>query len=192
MGRFVGSRKARLWVVLVLAVAFHGRTSHGQIAPAATRPVNVQAGASINLFGSDYSSRTLYGAGAYATADFTPHIGAELSFHRSFDVGAAHGITETTYEIGPRYVFHFNRFAPYAKLLVGRGVFQFPPDPQHPGSGPVANLAFNIWTPGFGTDVELRPHLNFRADYELQQWNGFPPHGLSPRVFNFGFAYHFH
>ena len=165
--------------------------AQAQAKPALTRRIDVQAGGSFDFASPDYGSNHLYGFGAYATADFTPRLGMELSFHQLFDPNSKTGIYERTYEVGPRYVFHLGRISPYAKFLVGRGVFQFPPDPRHPQSGPVANLAFTIWTPGIGTDFRINDSLNFRADYEFQQWPAFPPHGLTPRVFSIGIAYHF-
>ena len=36
--------------------------------------------------------------------------------------GYAEGIYERTYEIGPRYVLHYGRFAPYGKVMYGRRV----------------------------------------------------------------------
>lgn len=163
-----------------------------QVQPAATRIADVQVGGTFDISTPDYGQNTLYGFGAYATADFRSHLGVELSFHQLSDPNGMIGIYERTYEVGPRYVLHFGRLAPYAKLLFGRGVFQFPPDPKHPEAGPVANLAYTIWTPGLGTDFRVNPSLNFRVDYEFQQWPDFPPHGLTPRVFSIGFAYHFH
>ena len=76
--------------------------------------------------------------------------------------------------------------------MAGRGVFNFPPSPSDLSAGPAANLAYNIWAVGIGSDYSLRPSLNVRIDYEYQRWNGFPPNGLSPEVFSFGVAYHFH
>ncbi len=50
----------------------------------------------------------------------------------------------------------------------------------------------NLFAVGIGSNYSLRPSLNVRIDYEYQRWNGFPPNGLSPEVFSFGVAYHFH
>ncbi|WP_035351633.1 outer membrane beta-barrel protein [Edaphobacter aggregans] len=140
----------------------------------------------INLAGPDYGHNTLRGFGAYATFDLRYHWGVEASFHQLNDPDGKENIYERTYEIGPRYVLHFGPLAPYAKLMVGRGVIQFPPDPRHSGDGPVANLAYTIWGGGFGADYHLTSSVNLRADYELQQWHSFPPNGLTPRVLSFG------
>jgi hypothetical protein len=71
-------------------------------------------------------------------------------------------------------------------------VSQFPPDPLHPKNGPVANLAYTMWSGGFGADYRVKPSTNIRVDNELQRWSGFPPNGLTPRFLSLGVAYHFH
>lgn len=180
-------------VVLTLSAGFFlAPALNAQAVPAATRPLDLQVGASFDLAHSDYGSRTLNGFGFYSTLNFGFPVGIEAEFHQLNDPGSKQGIYERTYEIGPRYAFHFGRFSPYAKFMVGRGVFNFPPDPRHPENGSVANLAYNIWAGGFGADYRIRPSINLRVDYELQRWSGFPPDGLSPRVLSFGVAYHFH
>jgi hypothetical protein len=50
---------------------------------------------------------------------------------------------------------------------------------MHFGNSVMSNLAFNLRAVGFGADYRVRPSFNVRADYELQQWPGFPPNGLS-------------
>ena len=163
-----------------------------QAKPTASRAGDLQVGATFNLASPDYSTQTFKGFGFYSTFDFRTHIGVEAEFHQLYDPNSAEGIYERTYEIGPRYVMHFGPLAPYGKLMVGRGVFNFPPAPDDPSGGPAANLAFNMWAVGLGADYRLRPSINIRADYEFQQWPSFPPNGLTPRIFSVGVAYHFH
>jgi hypothetical protein len=83
---------------------------------------------------------------------------------------------------------------PYAKVLFGRGVFNFAgPDPATGKTVQVANLAFNTQSIGGGVDFKLSRSINLRlVDYEYQRWDGFPPNGLNPNVLSFGVAYHFH
>lgn len=162
-----------------------------QTIPTASRVGDLQVGGTFNLARPDYTQHTFKGVGFYSTFDFRNHFGVEAEFHHLRDPDSAEGIYERTYEIGPRYVMHFGRLSPYAKLMFGRGVFNFPPSRRDPTGGPAANLAYNLWAGGFGADYRVRSSVNIRADYELQQWYGFPPNGLSPRVFGLGFAYHF-
>jgi opacity protein-like surface antigen len=165
---------------------------HAQVRPAASKAGDLQVGASFTLATPDYGPNTLRGLGFYATFDFKPHWGIEGDFRQSNDPDSKEGIYERTFEAGPRYYLHFHQFEPYAKVMVGRGIFNFPPDPRHPKDGAAANLAYTMWAGGFGLDYRFKPSINFRADYEFQQWSNFPPHGLTPRVFTLGVAYHFH
>ncbi len=189
-------RSLRLCGCLLLVSGFvisNADPLYAQAAPAASRIGDLQAGASFNLGNSDYDgASTFKGFGFYTSFDFRYHFGVEADFHQLNDPDSQKDIYERTYEIGPRYVMHFGRFAPYTKMMVGRGVFNFPPSPNNPSAGSVANLAYNIWAVGVGSDYYLRPSINIRADYEFQRWVGFPPNGLSPDVLSFGVAYHFH
>lgn len=181
------------WLTLFIVLGLSAPTTlFAQVQPAAKKKADLQIGTSFDLAGPDYGTNKLYGFGFYTTADFRSHLGVEEDFHQLYDPDSHAGIYERTYEIGPRYFWRFGRFEPYVKVLAGRGVFNFPPDPRHPSNGPAANLAYTIWTGGFGTDYRLRPSINIRADYEFQQWIGLPPNGLTPRVFSLGIAYHFH
>lgn len=165
---------------------------HAQAKPTASRAGDLQVGATFNLASPDYGPNTLRGVGAYATFDFRPHLGIEANFRQLNDPDGREGIYERNFEVGPRYGFHIGPLSPYAKLMIGRGIFQFPPDPRHPQNGSVANLAYTMWAGGLGADYSIRPSFNVRADYELQHWVNFPPNGLSPHVFSLGIAYRFH
>jgi opacity protein-like surface antigen len=132
---------------------------------------------------SDYAPN-LRGVGLYTTFDFTPHWGAEFDLHQADIKGSK--IYERSYEIGGRYHREYGRFAPYAKAMVGRGVFNFAQ-----GNTTYANLAYNMFTLGGGVDVRITRYLNVRGDYEYQNWRGFPPNGLTPQLVSVGVAYHF-
>ncbi len=182
--------------VLCLLLPFGSATSsllYAQATPTASRAGDLQLGAIFSLANSDYHSiQTLRGFGFYGTFDFKSHFGVDAEFHQLNDPNSKEGVYERSFEIGPRYVLHFGPFSPYAKLMVGRGVFNFPPTLSNPNGGPAANLAFNTGAGGLGVDYRVRPSINVRADYELQRWRSFPPNGLSPSVFSVGVAYHFH
>jgi len=145
-----------------------------------------------NLANSDYRPAYFKGYGFYTTYDFRYHVGIEGEFHQINDPDPVDGVYERTYEIGPRYILHYGRFAPYAKLMYGRGVFNYPPVPGDIKPGPAANLAYNLFAIGVGTDYHVLAGLNVRAEYEYQQWLGFPPNGLTPKIFSIGAAYRFH
>ena len=93
-------------------------------------------------------------------------------------------VYERTYEVGPRAYVLRGSFAPYAKAMYGRGVYNF--------SNNVANIAYNIYTVGGGADLRVARSINVRADYEYQTWPGFPLATLHPSVITLGVAFHFH
>jgi opacity protein-like surface antigen len=177
--------------MLISLVGFTAARFHGQATPTASRAGDLQIGATFNLANTDYRPENFRGFGFYSTYDFKYHVGIEGEFHQINDPNATEGIYERTYEIGPRYVLHYGRFAPYAKVMYGRGVFNYPPVLGDPKLGPIANLAYNIFAIGAGVDYHVRPWLNVRAEYEYQRWLNFPPNGLSPRIFSVGAAYRF-
>ena len=159
----------------------------------------------------DYTPQTWTGAGIYATLDFRQHLGVEFDFRQAgytyaypantpanptpnaFSVNAY----QRDYEFGPRYVRHYGRLHPYAKLLYGRGVQNFPEAISAGSNGGYlnANLAYNMAVIGGGADISIFRHVNARADYEYQHWFSFPTaaqgDSLSPQLLSFGAAYHF-
>jgi len=181
--------------------------AQAQKLPTAEKLLDIQAGGSFVYGKSDYAhseysdygysdyGTTLKGYGGYGTIDFKPHFGVALDFHQ------AHGpdkINERTYEIGGRYVRHYGRINPYAKLMYGRGVFNFPPPSFNPTGPSSGSLAYNLGAIGGGVDYKLRRSINIRADYEYQYWKNGPsesgPSGgsLKPWLASVGAAYHFH
>jgi hypothetical protein len=171
---------------------------HAQAGPTATKGLDIQAGASFVGALPDYSfngsSPKYKGYGIYSSIDFLPHFGLELDYHQ-VNAPSPKIEYERTYEVGGRYVRHYGRLQPYAKLMYGRGVFNFPPCPCNPTGPAQANLAYNLISGGGGLDFRLLPFLNLRADYEYQRWFGggqyLLPNGISPQLFSIGAAYHF-
>ena len=179
-----------LLICIASATATH---LNAQASPTAESGGDLQIGATFNLASSDYYPDKFKGYGFYTTFDFQYHLGIEGEFHQVNDPDSTRGVYERTYEIGPRYVLRHQRYNPYAKLLYGRGVFNYPSELDSNGKiVPTANLAYNIGAIGAGLDYRLRPRFNVRLDYEYQQWFGFPLHGLTPQVFSIGVAYRFH
>ncbi len=180
------------FAVLLCLVSLAGASAMGQAVPTASADGILQIGATFSLVNSDYVPNKLKGYGFYTTFDFRAHLGIEGEFHQANDSDPTSAIYERTYEIGPRYVRRYGRLAPYAKLLYGRGVFNYPPVFGDPNGGPAANLAYNLGAVGVGVDYRLLSSMNVRADYEFQHWFGFPPNGLTPSIFSIGAAYRFH
>jgi hypothetical protein len=166
----------------------------GQATPTASKVFDIQAGGSFvgALAGYPLAPPHFKGYGIYSTIGFLPHIGLMLDFHQVY-APSPHIEYERTYEVGGRYVLHYGRLHPYAKVMYGRGVFNFA---LIPGSNVVgANLAYNLLGLGGGADFRLKPYLNLRADYEWQKWGSdafLITNGISPQLFSIGAAYHFH
>src|SRR6202042_884478 len=165
---------------------------NAQATPTAERDGNLQIGAMFNLAWPNYYPEKFKGYGGYTTFEFQYHLGIEGEFHQINDSNSTRGVYERTYEIGPRYVLRHGRYNPYAKLMYGRGVFNYPPVFGDPKIGPPANLAYNIEAIGVGLDYRVIPGMNARVDFEHQQWFGFPPNGLTPWILSVGAAYRFH
>jgi len=156
-----------------------------QSGPTASRVGDLQLGAGFVFAHSDFNFTPIHLLGYAGYIDFAkrPHWGGEFDFHQTKSSSDS-TVYERTYEIGPRIFVHRGPFVPYAKVLYGRGVYNFHND--------VANVAYNMFTGGGGIDFALRPSINLRADYEYQTWLGFPIADLHPSVITIGIAYHFH
>jgi hypothetical protein len=163
--------------------------AHGQAEPTATRSGDLQIGGTFQDGDSDYAPERFRGYGIYTSFDFRYRVGLEAEFHQISGNTSSQGIYERTYEIGPRYILrHGRRMQPYIKPMFGRGVFNFPAV----GPGLHANLAYNIVSAAVGVDYRLSRSITLRAAFEYQNWMGFPPHGLNPKIVDIGAAYHFH
>jgi hypothetical protein len=155
---------------------------HAQAEPTASRVGDLQIGGGYSSAASDYSLSRFNGGSAYVDFDFTHRLGVEGKF-AFVKAGGTSDIYEKTYEIGGRYHRTYGKWAPYARIMYGRGVFNYPDN--------AANLAYNMFAAGAGVDYKIRPYLNVRGDFEYQDWTGFPPTGLTPSMFTIGAAYHF-
>ncbi|HKO20006.1 MAG TPA: hypothetical protein VJU82_14070 [Acidobacteriaceae bacterium] len=153
--------------------------------PTATRAGDLQIGGGFTFARSAYNFTPLHlvGESVYATFDMRHRWGGEFDFHNVKPTEDS-TVYERTYEIGPRVFVLRDPFKPYAKVMYGRGVYNF--------SQSRANIAYNIYTIGGGIDISVRRSLNVRADYEYQNWAGFPLGTLHPSVVTIGAAYHFH
>ena len=167
-----------------------------QATATATRALDIQVGGGFTSISPDTQPDTFNGGAAFFDVNFKAHLGVEGEFHFGKDAQGT-GRYEKTYEIGGRYFRTYGRFLPYAKLMYGRGVYNFTsPTTNSPINGPyvyvpVANLAYNLVAAGVGVDYELLTHVDLRGDWEYQRWFGFERSSLSPSLFTVGAAYHF-
>ena len=178
-------------LILVCMLAAATPLLRAQEIPTETRAGELQIGGGYSSANPDYSPHKFYGPYLYSSFDFRDHIGVEFNFHyvkESNDGPPSdinQGMYERTYEIGPRYVLHIKKFDPFVKVMIGRGVFNYPDN--------TANLAYNMYAAAIGCDLRTTRYLNVRLfDYEYQKWSSFPPNGLQPNVLSFGVAYRFH
>jgi opacity protein-like surface antigen len=167
-----------------------------QASPTAARGLDIQVGGGFTTLNPDSQPDRFNGAAAYFDVNFKAHLGVEGEFHYATDAQGS-GRYEKTYEIGGRYFRTYGRLIPYAKVMYGRGVYNFTViTADSPASGPytyvtVANLAYNLAAGGIGVDYELLRHVNLRADWEYQHWFSYEGSTLSPNLVTLGAAYHF-
>ena len=179
-------RRSLLRIILLTALAGNSVVrSAAQGKPTATRTGDLQVGGGLTFARSGYNFTPLHliGGTVYATFDIRRHWGAEFDFHHLKSTEDS-TIYERTYEIGPRFFLTRGAIAPYAKVTIGRGVYNFAQNR--------ANLAYNVYAFGGGADLALKRSINLRLDYEYQNWAGFPLGTLHPSVITVGAAYHFH
>ncbi len=187
--RMRGCARVRLGAGLLLMVCCVAGSADAQYRepalPTATRAGDLQLGGGFVAGNSDYNfSNTLLTGGAfYTTFDVRSHLGAEANF-RQTQSSKDSTVYERTYEFGPRVYLDRSGVAPYAKVLYGRGVYNF--------HNSVANVAYNMYTFGGGMDFLVTRSFNVRADYEYQNWVGFPLGTLHPTIVTLGVAFHFH
>ncbi len=169
-------------VCAIALLAASAGAAFSQSSPTISRAGDLQVGGGYTSANSDYVPDRIRGLAFYSDFDFSEHFGVEVDFHQLSDPQPTQ-VYERTYEVGGRYLRHYGRFSPYAKILIGRGVFNFPLNE--------ANLAYNMAALGAGVDIAVHRRINVRADFEYQDWHGFPPNGLSPSLITIGAAYHF-
>jgi opacity protein-like surface antigen len=167
-----------------------------QAYPAATRALDIQVGGGFTTLNPDTQPDRFNGGAAYFDVNFEGCLGVVGEFHYATDAQGS-GRYEKTYEIGGRYFRTYGRLRPYAKVLYGRGVYNFTlPTANSPAGGPytyvsVENLAYNLIAGGAGVDYKLLRHINLRADWEYQHWFSYQRSALSPNLITIGAAYHF-
>jgi hypothetical protein len=181
----IPSHTIRMLAALLVVFGCLALSARAQSGPTASRPGDLQIGGGLSLGTSSYNfnKSKLTGGAVYATFDQHDHWGLETNFRQTSPSDDS-TVYERTFQIGPRLYATDGRFKPYAKFLVGRGVYNF--------SGNDANIAYNIYTFGGGADYSLTRSFNLRIDYERQSWLGFPIQNLQPNLVTIGLALHFH
>jgi len=160
-----------------------------QVVPSATSngPV-IWVGAQYSDFQTDFENNRIGGLGVYADFDRAAHWGVEADA-RWFRLGETGGQSVSNYLVGDRYRHSLKHetIVPYAKVLVGAGLMNYPSNIGH-GS-------YFAFAPGGGVDFRISPRFAVRTEYEYQGWPaapgfpGIPSHGLSPNGISIGFAW---
>ena len=142
------------------------RSAAAQVVEDATaQHPSLWAGGGASGFYLQYGNQKAVGLTAFVEANSARNFGIVgegrwLEYHQFNDVHAE------TYLIGPRYYFHYNRFEPYAKGLVGVGDFNFPYNYAHG--------KYFVVAAGGGVDYRLGSRWSVRiADIEYQDWPQF-------------------
>jgi opacity protein-like surface antigen len=171
----------------LLFSAFAGVSAQAQALYTASRAGDLQIGLSYSSANANYEyvHNRIAGIGFYTDFDFKEHFGVDLTFHQLDDPNSA--VYQRSYEVGGRYIRHYgnDRFNPYARISIGRGVQNFPDN--------VANLAYNLIAAAGGLDISLHKRVNLRIEYEYQDWLDAPGASLTlnPSMVTLGVAYHF-
>ncbi len=164
---------------------------HAQAAYEAQRaPLNLTLGGSFSYFDAAYAGN--YPMGITSYVDFSPvifdHLAAEGE-GRWLLLNGTQGFREYNYLAGPVYRFSLRDHAvrPYAKVLAGEGIIDFP---NHLAYGRYFAIAM-----GGGAEFPLNRRWRLRADYEYQIWPdapgipGLPSSALKPNGVSGGVSY---
>jgi Outer membrane protein beta-barrel domain len=179
--------KRQFFIGCLASVLSLATMSQGQAIPTASRIGSIQFGVAGTFTNPDFGQSNIEQITFYGDYDLVHNLGVEGVIH--YSVNTPSDVSENSYLVGPRYVLHYKRFDPYAKVLFGAGHFGLQ-------SGSFANpntSTYFEYAVGAGVDVHVKRHINIRAiDFEAQKWPSFGAHGLSPFSFSFGVSYVFH
>jgi opacity protein-like surface antigen len=166
-------------------ILFVTSPGNSQALPTAVSHGALQAGGGWSYAHPDYGQKSIQGVSAFVDFDFLPHFGAEAEFHY-ISLITPTDLGENSVFIGPRYIYHKGRFAPYAKVLFGIGDIAIQEVQDNPQGGAGKYFAYGA---GGGIDYRVTRHLVARGDFEYQHWSYLT--GLTPTVFTVGAAYRF-
>ena len=167
----------------VMLVGAASVSSFGQASYTADGPgTYIAVGGTFSAYESDYGKRLMGGPTVFVDGNLYRRIGIEakaswLNYHTD------DGTKEQTYLIGPKISLKGRTVRPYAKLLAGRGEFEFPFGYAH-GS-------YFVAAPGAGLDWRVsRSRLSIRViDFEYQIWPGFSYGPLHPYGASMGLSW---
>jgi hypothetical protein len=171
-------------LAIMLSLASSG---NAQALPTALAKGQFQVGGGWSIASSDYGQAKIKGISGFADYDVLLHWGIEGDVH-AVSFWTPDDIAENSYLVGPRFIFHKNRYKAYIKGLAGVGSLVIQNPQNHPYEFGGTSFAYAL---GGGVDVIIKPYLVVRAvDAEYQHFDYV--NGLTPIVFTFGAAYRFH
>jgi hypothetical protein len=139
----------------------------------------IAVGAGGAFFNSNYGQRWVSGYSIYADVNRDHRYGAEFRA-QSLRFNQEQGIRETSYLLGPRMSFPHGNWLPYARVLLGGGIFNAPYN--------YAEGSYFVVAPGGGVDY-VRGRFRYRiADIEYQAWPNFTFGELHPWGYNTGIS----
>ena len=167
----------RVIAVLGLAVIF-SLAARAQDVRAGIGPgTYVSVGATVSRYNTDYGQTQMAGGTVFVDANLYNRIGIEAEGRR-LRLNSDDGLQQSTYMVGPRISRDFHSLRPYSKLLVGRGVFEYPFG--------YARGSYLAVAAGAGLDwhVGHSPLVVRVIDFEYQRWPDFTfgtlhPYGIS-------------
>jgi len=165
---------AVLLLTLACGCAGCGRTLHAQAIAAANGPGSyVAVGATGSAYQSDYGQHQIVGGALFLDANLYRRIGIEAEA-RYLRIHSDEDISQASYLIGPKISTHTRNLRPYAKLLIGRGQFNFPFN--------YAEGSYFVVAPGAGLDWRIgEGRISVRIiDIEYQDWLFFTFGSLHP------------
>jgi hypothetical protein len=179
--RSIFNANAAIVLAIALLAAVAPRQAAAQAEPTARGPGSyTQIGVTGSLYETDYGKHLLGGVSGFVDANLYRRTGVEAEARLS-RFNQSEGTHNSTYLVGPRVTLLRENLRPYAKLLVGRGVFYFPFG--------YAKGTYFVVAPGFGVDWRVaRGKLTIRLiDVEFQRWPGFTfgeikPYGISSGI----------
>jgi hypothetical protein len=168
----------------------------GQALPTAIRNANLEAGGHFTFIKPDYGDKYMEGLGVVGDINLRKWYSLEAEANYNFINGPS-GTKESTYLIGPRFIYVRDRWIPYGKVLIGIGHITLPSGvPALGGPASKTDLAYVF---GGGVDWRWKRNLTVRVvDFEYQSWPGFGspspflrPGALTPYQISVGLKYRF-
>jgi hypothetical protein len=162
------SRSRRLLISLsaTLCVWSNAAIGLGQALPTATGPGSyTDVGVTGSYLRINYGQQWVAGGSIYVDANLYHRYGVEVQY-QTLRYNEQGGMRQTTYLAGPRVSFRQAGLVPYADVLAGRGVFDFPYG--------YAKGTYFVYAGGAGLDYDLSRRIKVRLiNVQYQVWPQF-------------------